>query len=461
MIRRLAATLRAHGAAQRVLANSAWLYADNLFRLVVSVAIAVWVARYLGPHDFGLLSYATALVAILGGICSLGLDTTLVKTFLTRPERPADILINAIVIRIAAGLIGIGAAAAIAFWLWPGGGDAFQVITLAATALVFLSAGPIDALFRAQLTMRYAAVARSGAMAASALFRAILIVGGAGVVLFALAPAVEAGVCAIVLIILLGRSGTRLREGVFRPHVVVVAVRESWPVWLSTVCTLLYMRGDLLLLGQLASQADVGVYAVASKLSEVLYIVPVVLAEALFPHLIRAKGGSAAEYAGRAQLFADLLVAATLATVVAGLLVATPLIPAVFGAPYAPAVPVFWVHAWSALFVTLAVARTKWLVTEGLQRYEPALALVAALAVLGLNILLIPRWGPVGAAFAAVAGPFMAVMGAVWLFRPLRPLAILQLKALWPFARLARALNGGLTGPGSARPDARDPGRPR
>lgn len=458
MIRRLAATLRAHGGAQRVLANSAWLYADNLFRLVVGVAIAVWVARYLGPHDFGLLNYATALVAIIGGVCSLGLDTTLVKTFLAERSRPADILASTIGGRFLAGLAGIGVAVVVARWLRPGDELAQQVIVLAAMGLVFYAALPIDALFRARLTMRYAAAARSGAVVASALFRAILIVGGAGVVLFALTPAVEACVCAILLAVLLRRSGTPLREGVFRPRLFFAAVRESWPVWLATVAALGYMRGDLLLLGQLASQEDVGVYAVASKLSEVLYIVPVVLAEALFPHLIRAKSGSAVEYAARAQLFADVLVAATLAAVVAGILLATPLIPAVFGAPYAPAVPVFWVHAWSALFVTLAVARTKWLVTEGLQRYEPALVLIAAIVVLGLNVLLIPRWGPVGAAMAAVAGSFVAVMGAVWLFAPLRPLAILQLKALWPFARLLRALNGGLATPAAGRPDARDPG---
>lgn len=442
MIRRLAATLRAHGAAQRVVANSAWLYADNLFRLAVSVAIAVWVARYLGPHDFGLLSYATALVAILGGVASLGLDTTLVKTFLTASARPADILLNAACIRFAAGIAGAGVAAGMALWLSPDDHDAFWVIVLAATALAFHAAAPLDALFRSRLTMRYGAAAKSGGMVASAVFRAGLILGGAGVVLFALAPAVEACIGAILLLWFAHRSGVRLLDGAFRPQLVVAVVRESWPVWLGTVCALLYMRGDLFLLGQLTSRADVGVYAVASKLSEVLYIVPVVLADALFPHLVRAKRGPAPEYAGRAQLFADVLVAATLGTVVLGVVVATPLIPAVFGAAYAPAVPVFWVHAWSALFVTLTIARTRWLVTEGLQRYEPVLALMAAVTVLGLNLLLIPRWGPVGAAAAAVAGSCVAVLGAVWLFAPLRPLAALQLKALWPFGRLARAVSG-------------------
>lgn len=452
MIRRLAATLRAHGAAQRVLANSAWLYADSAFRLVVSVAIAIWVARYLGPRDFGLLNYAAALAAILAGVCSLGLDTTLVRRFLMQPARPADVLLNAVALRVLAGIAGIGIAAALALALRPGDGEAFDVIVLAALSLVFVAAGPIDAFFRARLTMRYAAVARSGGMAASALFRALLILGGAGVALFALASAVEALVCAVVLVVLLRRSGTRLQDGTFRPQVVIAVVRESWPIWLATVCTLLYMRGDLLLLGQLASRQDVGLYAVASKLSEVLYIVPVVLSEALFPHLIRAKGGSATEYAGHAQLFTDVLVVATLATVVAGLLVATPLIPALFGAAYEPSVGIFWVHAWSALFVTLAVARTKWLVAEGLQRYEPALTLIAALAVLGLNVLLIPRFGPVGSAIAAVLGSGFAVLVAPWFFQRLRPLAVLQLQALWPFHRVLRAALAGSVRPTGQRP---------
>jgi PST family polysaccharide transporter len=451
MIRRLAATVRSSAGVQGVVVNSGWLYADSLFRIVVGVAIAVWVARYLGPNDFGLLNYAAALVAIIAGLSSLGLDTVLVKTFLTGRGRPAaDILLTGLAVRLLAGSVGVGIAIGAAILLKPDNADVRTLVALTSFALVFYAVGPVDALFRARLEMKYTALARSGAVAVAAGFRALLILGGATVVLFAIAPAVEAVVCGALLLVCLRRGGVRLGEGSIRAGLAGEMLRDAWPVWLAGVCALLYMKADLVLLGQLAGDRDVGVYAVASKLSEVLYVVPIVLAEALFPYLIRAKGGPGLEYSGQAQLFADVLVATTLVAIVVGLLLATPLIPAVFGVAYQPAAPIFWIHAWSALFIALTAARTKWLLAEGLQRYEPALSLIAAFLVITLNVLFIPRWGASGAAIATVAGSCIAVMGAVWLFRPLRPLAVVQLRALWPFARLARAL--ALMSPPHSRP---------
>lgn len=52
--------------------NTSWLFAEKVLRLVAGLFVGVWIARYLGPEQFGLLSYSQAFVALFSVIATLG-----------------------------------------------------------------------------------------------------------------------------------------------------------------------------------------------------------------------------------------------------------------------------------------------------------------------------------------------------------------------------------------------------
>src|SRR5450759_3998207 len=79
----IGARVASHGGAH----NFAWLVADRGLRLVVSLVIGSWVIRYLGATQFGLFAYASAWIAIVGGISSLGMDALVVRDIIKRPEQ--------------------------------------------------------------------------------------------------------------------------------------------------------------------------------------------------------------------------------------------------------------------------------------------------------------------------------------------------------------------------------------
>jgi len=47
---------------RKYFANTSWLLGERILRIPVSLLVGIYVARYLGPERFGLLSYALIFV---------------------------------------------------------------------------------------------------------------------------------------------------------------------------------------------------------------------------------------------------------------------------------------------------------------------------------------------------------------------------------------------------------------
>ena len=60
--------LFAHKNFMKYFKNTSWLFVEKILRMIVALFIGVWVARYLGPEQFGLLSYAQSFVALFAVI---------------------------------------------------------------------------------------------------------------------------------------------------------------------------------------------------------------------------------------------------------------------------------------------------------------------------------------------------------------------------------------------------------
>ena len=59
--------------------SSLWMLAEYGLRIVSAIFVSIYVARYLGPEQFGLLSYSLAIVAIFMAVSRLGMESILVR----------------------------------------------------------------------------------------------------------------------------------------------------------------------------------------------------------------------------------------------------------------------------------------------------------------------------------------------------------------------------------------------
>jgi PST family polysaccharide transporter len=387
---------------QAVARNTAWLVTDRLSRLGIGLIVGVLVTRHLGPTQLGVLSFATALAGLGSFVATLGLEAIVVRDLVRYPDERNEILGTAFAIRIGAGLVACFAALGAALILRPGEPLIPMMVAITSAALIIQSADVIDFWFQSQVRARNPVIARNVAFLIACGIRLALVRMRAPVIAFAWATLAETVLAAIGLFVAYHVSGERNGRWVIRRIWVVRLFRDSWPIFLSSLAIGAYMRLDMLMLGSMVGDAAVGIYSAATRVSEVWYFVPTVIASSVTPALILARQSDTDLYYRRLSMLLNLFAGIALLIAVPVTFLAGPLVHLLFGAQYAAAGPVLALHIWAALFVFLGVGQNCWVVAEGLMILAlPRTIIGAALNIL-LNVLLIPGFGPLGAAIATV-----------------------------------------------------------
>ena len=73
--------------------------------MTVGLFVGVWVARYLGPEQYGIYSYAIAFVALFSAFSTLGLEGIVVRNIVIEPSRKDEILGSAFMLRLLCGFL--------------------------------------------------------------------------------------------------------------------------------------------------------------------------------------------------------------------------------------------------------------------------------------------------------------------------------------------------------------------
>jgi PST family polysaccharide transporter len=387
---------------RRIAVNASWLLADRVLRMGVGLVVGVLIARHLGVADFGLLNYATALVGLLSGFSTLGLESILVRDLVQTPDRRGELLGTAAALRLGGAGVCTLLAVAIVAVMRPGDTMAPTVVGLVALATVFQASDVVDLFFQARAHTRPAVLARLAAFGVATAARCVLLVVGAGVTAFAVLVLVEAALTAAALIGAYAASTGAVRELRVRGHEAGRLVLEGWPLLLSGMAIMLYMRIDVLMLEASLGLEAVGIYGGATRISEAWYFVPTAIAAAAAPSIAAVHRRDPAAYQASVRRLLDILAAIALAAAVVLSLLSAPIVGTLLGREFAASAPVLAVHAWAGVFVALGVGQGTWNVCEGLTRLALVRTLGGAALNIALNLVLIPRFGVLGAAFATV-----------------------------------------------------------
>jgi O-antigen/teichoic acid export membrane protein len=432
------------GAGRRVAASSAILIVESTLRIGLTALVSFWIARHLGPSGFGVLNAAMALTWIFFVVACLGLEVPAVLRLTTARDdaERSRLLATALLLRVAAAVPAIAAAVLIALLLHRGDAQALSVSLIVTLAIAGYAPSVLDVWFRSRTQALAPACARLAATLTAAAVKLWILVHGADIVLLAWAAVFEACLLSLLMAAMFWRSSDRPRaawrwDGTLARDL----LRQSVPLLMAGIVLMIYSKSDVVLLAALTDHAQTGLFALAQKLSEVLYVVPVAIVDSLFPLLaarLKPLAADAVSAADSDQLMFDLAAAAAIGVTLTGLVLAAPLVRLFFGDAYAPTIGLFAIHAWTCVPVALDFARHRWLVAVGLQKRAPWLAGCGALVAVGLNLALVPVLGAVGAAWTALAACTVSGVVSSFLWPDLRAVGRMQCRALWPWARLMR-----------------------
>lgn len=410
--------------------NSSWLVAEQVLRAVVGLFVGIWLARHLGPVDFGRLSFALSLVSLFAIVGTLGLNRIIVRELVEYAgdaERTAKLMSTALALRLLSG-IALTVACVAAVWLFDQG--AFLLVVLVGGTLLFRPADGIDLFFQSRSQNKLAAWARTLAFGLATTARVGLLVLDAGVMAFALLVLVEAALGAVALLWLNARRGGTLSRTFVDRQLARQLLTECWPEIIAGFCGLALLRLDQVMLNHLASAEAVGVFAVASRLSEAWLFIPSAIVASAFPLIIRQRAADPALYVRRLGQLLVGVTALSYAAIALASIFAEPVVHYLFGPAYAASAPVLAIHVWCGLFITLGSISGSWLMSERRIELNLYRNLCGAAVNVVLNAAWIPEYGARGAACATLASLVTAYFLFDFAVPAMRPMARAKLWAL-------------------------------
>lgn len=389
---------------KKYIANTSWLFSDKIISLGIGFIVTVIVTRYLGPERFGMLSYAISLTALFASASHMGLGGLVVREIVKNKEERSVILGTSLALKMIGALLGYALLMLYAYksegWLTE---NFYLILLVSTTMLVLPFSGIITFWFESQVQGKYISVAQlSGALSGAAL-KVLFVVLGASLTYFAFAHIVQSLITgALLLFLFQKRSIFSIASWKFSVDKAKELLASGWVIFLGSFFAVIYLKIDQVMLRWMVGDTAVGVYSVASTMSEVWYFIPTAIVASFFPRLIELKKEDSGLYHKKLQQIFDILFIIALAVAIAVNLLAPHLIGLLFGAVYQDAGAILVIHVWAALFIFMRAALSKWILVENLLVFSMITQGFGALVNVILNFYLIPLFGGQGAAIATL-----------------------------------------------------------
>ena len=418
---------------KRYFANTSWLMAERVFRMTVALFVGVYVARYLGPEKFGLLSYAVSFVGLYTALATLlGVNNIIVRELVKTPKRRDELLGTAFWLKTGSTiLVWIGIAAVIPFM--HNDSQTNTMVIIIAFAVVFQAFNVIDIHYQAEVKSKYMVYAQFVQLAVSSVTKLVLIAIKAPLVYFAWVILVDAVVLAVGLVAMYLKNTGKMWYWQWSWQTAKELLSDSWPLILSGIAITIYMKIDQVMIKQMLGAEEVGFYAAAVRLSEAWYFIPMTITSSVFPSIINAKKQSEKLYYQRLQKLYNLMAWLAAAIALPTTFLAPFVIKVMFGETFLPASGVLSIHVWAGVFVFLGVACSKWFIVENYIKKNLYRAAIGMVTNVVLNLILIPSYGIYGAAVATLIGHMTAALLYDIFDKETYPSLKLKFNALNPF----------------------------
>jgi|TARA_B110000196_G_scaffold62613_1_gene52252 O-antigen/teichoic acid export membrane protein len=430
-------SLKDHSGFRKYFANTSWLMGERILRMGVSLFVGIYVARYLGPERYGLLSYANSFVGIFLALATLGLDDVVVRELVKTPEQREKILGTSFLLKLVGTLLmWVAIFAAVPFT--ENDLQTNILIIIIAFGAVFQAFNVIDLNFQAKVKSKHVVHAQFVQLIISSIVKIILVVNDAPLIWFASVYSLDVIVLAMGLVFAYLYNGENIFSWKWSFETSKYLLHDSWPLILAGVVVSVYMKIDQVMIKEMLGAKEVGLYAAAVKLSEAWYFLPMAIASSLFPAIINAKVYQKEVYYQRLQKLYDLMVWIAIAIALPISILSSWIVELLYGNEYLESSSVLNIHIWSGIFIFLGVASSKYLIAENYIKKTFYRTFVGALLNIIMNYYLIGTMGIKGAAISTFVSHFFAAYFYDLLDKDLRKMFILKTKSLFFYSLYAK-----------------------
>ena len=424
----------------KMVKNASWIIVSKILQSVIALVIGTISARYLGPSNYGLISYAASVVAFVVPLAQLGLRNILVEQIVSNPEREGEIMGTSLVMSVTASLFCVVGCITFTLVVNAGERDTVIVCALYSTALIFQMLELMEYWYQAKLLSKYTSILSFSAYTIVAIYKTVLLITEKSIYWFALSNALDYLLLSAGLLALYPRfNGQKLSFSFLAAKELFAKSRYYI---LSGMMVTIFSQTDKVMLKMMVGNAENGYYATAATCAAVCGFIFLAIIDTMRPVIFDHKKSNQAHYEKNLSRLFSVIIWLGLCQSVAFTLLAKPMVLILYGSAYAPSVPILRVLTWGSIFSYMGTVRNIWMLAEGKQKYLWMMNLAGAVLNMVGNFLLIPIYGAVGAAIASVVTQCFTNCILCFLIKPIHPVTRLIGNALHPKA-VVEVITGG------------------
>lgn len=383
----------------RAINNFGWLLSDKLTKLLIGFFVNILIARYLGPESYGQLAYGLAFMAFFQAASNLGVDALVVRDLANKGDKEL-ILISIIKLRGLSAVICAVVAMLVAIQLY---GDESLLICIVTVSILFSVGDVIDLWFQSQSRSKVTIISKLISYFVIVVFKLSVIVACLDKILLFAAVPLEYLISSVVLCFaVMKHGGINIPIKAFDWPYIRRLLKESWPLALSGLSIVIFMRSGAFFIERKIGYKDVGIYSIGVSLAEIVYFIPMILVTSFAPVLAKTKAMGEIEYR---KLFHRLLfwmLWGSVSVVVLYGSVGYILLPHLYGNSYEYSKYVFLVQIITLIPVSIGCCQSLWIVNEGRSKVALYQTISGALISITLNYFLIDMLGVVGACLSTL-----------------------------------------------------------
>ncbi len=415
----------------KIFKNISWLLSERIFRIFGGLFVGAWVARYLGPNDFGILNYALAYIALFIIFVKLGLDQIVVRELVKYPKQTNDLLGTAFVFKIVGSFLAILSIVLSLYFV--------QLDPLIKTIIFILSLiyfaqslDVIDFFYQSKILSKYLVITKTSAFLLSTLLKIYFIINKYSVLYFAIAICLDFFIASFLLLIIYTKKGNFISEWRFSTKIAKRFIKFCWPLAISTFLIIIHMKIDQIMIGNMLNTEQLGIYSVAVKLAEAWFFIPAIIVNTLMPYFVKLRENNNNLYYFRLTQLYSLMFWMGVGIGIFIIFFGKDIISLLFGNDYIAAYEALIFNIWSGIFISQSVVRGIWMINENLQQYRLYNNCIIVILNVSLNMILIPTFGITGSAIATLLTYLFGVWILSFFWKPLRASTFAMIKSINP-----------------------------
>lgn len=408
--------------------NAGWLIFGKVIQMGISFFVGILTARYLGPSNYGLINYAAAYTAFFFSVCTLGINSVIVKEFVDNPSKEGKILGTSLILRGISSVFSAITIITISSMLDSNEPITKTVVILYTISLIFQIFDMFNYWFQSRLQAKYTAIASLIAYSITAIYKVVLLATNQPVTMFALSISVDYISLALILFYFYKKEGGRKLSFSFEYGKNLL--KKSYHFILPGLMVAIYGQTDKMMLKHMINEIEIGYYATAVSLCSVWCFVLNAIIDSMNPSIMKAYQEDEKSFIKYNKVLYFIVFYVSIFVSVLFTVFGKLIIQILFGEAYLPTVSSLRIITWYTAFSYLGVARNSWIVCKNKQRYLKYLYFSSAILNVILNILFIPKYGAVGAASASLISQISTVIIVPFFIKDLKENSIMIVEAI-------------------------------